>query len=79
MTRDELAVETQHLDLLDELAAAKAAGDKARLDAAKVAIQAFRAEWRGIRAYFGPKVGEGDGIAAPATVVRSAKTPKVGA
>jgi hypothetical protein len=49
MNRDELALETEHLDLLDRLAAAKAGGDRAELTAAKRAVVEFRQFWRGVR------------------------------
>ncbi len=79
MTRDELALEAEHLDLLEELAAAKASGDRDRLDKAKQTIGDFRALWRGIRAYVNPTPAPGDGVANPETVTSKAKTPKAGA
>lgn len=61
MTRDELALEAEHLDLLDRLATAKDRWrtdktDAARTDLreAKLAIQAFRDHWRTIRTAFNP-------------------------
>jgi hypothetical protein len=68
MNRDELALETEHLDLLDRLAAAKVGGDKAELAAAKAAIHEFRAKWRTVRAAF--KAAE-EGTATPETVTAS--------
>lgn len=75
MNREELALETEHLDLLDALAAAKEAHrtkptdkTKAALDDAKAAIGAFRLKWRTVREAFKPPPGPGDGVATPATV-----------
>jgi hypothetical protein len=70
MNRDELALETEHLDLLDRLAAAKAGGDRAELAAAKAEIRAFREKWRTVRAAF--KAAE-EGTATPETVKAAAK------
>lgn len=78
MTRDELALETEHLDLLECLAAAKASGDRDQLATAKAAIRGFREKWRTIRAEFNPVPAPGDGVAIPETVTRTAHTPKVG-
>lgn len=58
MTRDELDLEAEHLTLLEELADAKAAGDRERLAAAKAAIFTFRTKWRTVRAAFAPQPGE---------------------
>jgi hypothetical protein len=79
MTRDEIALESEHLDLLDGLAAAKASGDRTELAAAKAAVGEFRAYWRGIRAHFNPAPADGDGVATPDALTGSAKTPKAGA
>ncbi len=63
MTREDIALEAEHLDLLDALAAAKASGDRDELAAAKSNIRAFRQQWREIRAAFGTP---SDGEATPA-------------
>jgi hypothetical protein len=69
MNRDELALETEHLDLLDRLAAAKVGGDKAELAAVKAEVIRFRQFWRGVR-----DAGTAtEGTAAPETVKASTK------
>lgn len=65
MNREELALETEHLDLLDRLSKAKAGGDRDELRAAKVAIQEFRFKWRTIRAAF---ASPEEGTATPDTL-----------
>jgi hypothetical protein len=84
MNRDEIALESEHLDLLEALTAAKEAhrdqptdATRAALADAKSAIRAFREQWRSIRAAFAGAPAEGDGIATPATVATSVKIPKV--
>ena len=61
MNREELKLENDHLDLLDALAAAKAAyrdqptaDNKATLEAAKLALLEFRTYWREVRTAFNP-------------------------
>ncbi len=70
MNRDELALETEHLDLLDRLAAAKAGGDKAELAAVKAEVIRFRQFWRGVR---DATASASEGTAAPETVKASTK------
>ncbi len=84
MNRDEIALESEHLDLLEALTAAKEAHrtapsdeTRAALADAKSAIRAFREQWRGIRTAFKTAPAEGDGIAEPATIDTSVKIPKV--
>lgn len=74
MTRDELKLETEHLDLLDKLTAAKESGDVARVKRAKVALHDFRVEWRTIRDAFNPPA---EGTAAP-EATKAARTRKAG-
>lgn len=80
MNREEIALETEHLDLLDALAAAKEAhrssptdATAAALNAAKQTLFEFRQKWRGIREAFAVAPAEGDGVARPATIVRKVK------
>lgn len=75
MNRAELDLEREHLDLLDELAAAKESGDRQRRHDAAQAITAFRIKWRTIREAFATPT---PGVATPATVNAGTTTPKVG-
>lgn len=75
MNREELALETEHLDLLEALTAAKAAhrsapsdDTRAALHEAKQAIAAFRAHWRGVRDEFAAPPADGDAAATPTTI-----------
>lgn len=70
MTREELALEAEYLDLLDKAAAAKASGDREQLRAAKRAVYDFRCLWRGIRDAF---TIPGEGVATPPLVSTKAK------
>ncbi len=65
MTREELALEAHHLDLLDALAAAKKSGDRDAQRKAATELSEFRQKWRGVREAFGVNAGPGDGIAVP--------------
>ena len=82
-TREEIDLLTQHVDVTEELIAAKEAYRSARTDdnlervrAAKVAARELTAHWRSIREFLAPNVTEGDGVARVETV--KAKTGKVG-
>lgn len=84
-TREEVAMQTDYLDALDELTAAKDAyrssstdATRARLNAAKVAIGEQRAYWRGIREFFRPAVEPGDGVAAPDPIKATSRVAKAG-
>jgi hypothetical protein len=78
MNREELELETQHLEATEELLAAKQAHeakptDKTaeRLAAAKTAMVELRSHWRGIRDYF---KADADGVAAPETLTTKARS-----
>ncbi len=80
MNRDEIALESEHLDLLEALTAAKEAHraapsdeTRAALADAKSAVVAFRAEWRGIRDAFKGAPADGDAVAQPAVIKAATK------
>lgn len=55
MTREELALHTEWLDLQEAFVAAKDDGrGSKKYQAAKAAMSEFRAHWRGIREYLRP-------------------------